>query len=375
MFEQLQLAPEAQGWIHLVWLVPLAAVLHLWSRGRRQRKLAVFGFDREKSAPWLRSLHRNRLRKAVLFCLGAAFLTAAAVQPRCNPEKTRFKTSARDIAILLDVSRSMLAEDLLPNRLERAKLEVARLCDQLRGDRIGLIVFAGEAVIKSPLTSNYSYFKSVLRNVDTRSAATGGTKIGDAVLKAVYDLFGLNPAAGAADGDGVQAGETVLEAERRQQRETFADILLITDGENLESHPVRAAEIAASVGLGIYAVGLGSETGSRIPIRGADGKLDYVRDRAGNEHLSKLDSKTLQDMVNASPRGAYLPVGTYNFDLVSFHEKQIAPEGGRELFEENISWTEIFQPFLLAGFVLYLAHLLLSERPRQGQLAPAEVTP
>ncbi|MBI4601320.1 MAG: VWA domain-containing protein, partial [Planctomycetes bacterium] len=133
----------------------------------------------------------------------------------------------------------MLADDLKPSRLERAKLEVERLCDQLKGDRIGLIVFAGEAVIRSPLTSNYSYFKSVLRTVDHRSAASGGTRIGDAVRKALTDLFGFTSAS-APEEEGVKPGETVLEEERRKAKETFADILLVTDGEDMDSYPLHA---------------------------------------------------------------------------------------------------------------------------------------
>ncbi|MBI4605982.1 MAG: hypothetical protein HY721_28795, partial [Planctomycetes bacterium] len=152
----------------------------------------------------------------------------------------------------------------------------------------------------------------------------------------------------------------------------FADILLVTDGEDMDSYPLHAARAAAEHGVGIYAVGLGSEEGTRIPVRTEGGTVEYLRSKDGGEVRSKLDSKTLHDMVNASPRGQYLPAGTYNFDLVGFYEKTIAAEGGREVYEENVAWTEIFQPFLLAGLALYLAYLLYPERPRAGGLTPVE---
>ena len=375
MFEEFELAPHAQQWIHLVWFVPLVVGLCAWGISARAKKLGVFGYDPARSLDWLRSLRRLRLRRAFLFAAALVCLTAAAVQPRANPEKTRFKTVARDIVVLLDVSKSMLAADLQPNRLERAKLELERLSEHLQGDRIGLIVFAGDAVIKCPLTSNYSYFKRMLRTVDPRSASQGGTKIGDAVRKALTDLLGIRNRTVETEEQGVKPGETVLAEERQGERENFADLVLITDGEDMDSYPVHAARAAAEANVGIYAVGLGSEQGSPIPITVVGDQVEYLRSGDGEIVRTKLDSKTLHEMVNAAPRGHYLPVGTYNFDLVDFFEKTVAQEEGRDIYDEQVFWTEIFQPFLLAGLVLYLLHVLAPERPKSGQLALVETSP
>src|SRR2546422_1300002 len=263
MFEQFELATDARIFLHLVWAAPLVLGLCAWSMARRARTLGIFGFDRARSAPWISSLRRRRWWRAGLLAAAVILLTAATVQPRCNPEKTSYKTSARDIAVLLDVSRSMLAGDLQPSRLERAKLELSKLCDHLKGDRLGLIVFAGDAVIKCPLTSNYTYFKRVLRDVSPRSTSQGGTRIGDAVRKALSDLLGVDRGESTTQ-RGVKPGETVLEEERKGEKQTFADILLITDGEDMDSYPVHAARKAADLNVGIYAVGLGSEEGSPI---------------------------------------------------------------------------------------------------------------
>jgi Ca-activated chloride channel family protein len=372
MFEQFDV-PALNPWIHLVWSAPLVLALAAWSIAGRRGLLDVFGWDPARSASWFAALRRRRWRRAFALALALICLTAAAVQPRSNPERATYATAARDIVIILDVSRSMLAADLKPSRLERAKIELSRLADRLHGDRLGLIVFAGDAVIKCPLTSNYTYFKTVLRNVDTRSAPKGSTRIGDAVRKALSDLLGIDRGERTREAK-VKAGDTVLEEEMKGEKETFADLLLITDGEDHDSYPVHAAQRAAQLGVGIYAVGLGSEEGSPILVTTKDGKTEYVRTRQGEVVKSRLDSRTLQDMVNAAPRGQYLPVGTYNFDLVDFYDKTIAKEAGRQVGEEQIFWTEIFQPFVLAGLVLYLVHLLIAERPRRGQLVVPEVT-
>ena len=366
------------GWadlLLLLWTVPAVLVIFAWSIPARMRKLALFGYDPIKSAPWLRSLRARRWMRAVLLSISLAFLALATAQPRGNPDKTRYKTTSRDIAVVLDVSKSMLADDIKPNRLERSKLELEDLCEAVKakgsGDRLGLIVFAGNAVVKCPLTSNYSYFKRVLRTIDAHSASQGGTRIGDAVRKALSELLGARPDAPAED-EAAKPGETVITEERKAKREAFADILIVTDGEDMDSFPLKAAQAAREADIGIYAVGLGSEQGSPILIRGANGQVEPLKDRSGEVHLSKLDSKTLQDMINSAPRGSYYAVGTLNFDLADFFQKTIALEAGREVEDEQVSYTEIFQPFLLAGFVFYVFFLALNERPRQGQLAQLE---
>jgi Ca-activated chloride channel family protein len=374
MIQDFELASGAGHWIHLVWAAPLLLLLLAWSLSARARTLGVFGYDPARSAEWLASLRRRRWRRAIALAAAVLFLAAAAVQPRCNPEKTTYKTSARDIAVIVDVSKSMLASDLAPSRLERAKLELSRLCtpERLKGDRVGIIAFAGDAVIKCPLTSNYSYVQGVIKTLSPQSASQGGTRIGDAIRKALSDLLGADRGQEAPAADRARPGETVLEEELRGKKETFADILLITDGEDMDSYPVEAAKQAARVDVGIYAVGLGSEQGSPIPVRGEGGAVEYLRDPDGEVVRSRLDSKTLHEMVNMAPRGQYLPVGTQNFDLVDFYENTLDRESGREVVEEQVFWTEVYQPFLFAGIALYMAHLLLPERPRRGRLAIEE---
>lgn len=368
MFEQFEM-PAVDPWVHLFWAAPLLLVVTAWSIARRRHTLLVFGYDAVRSQAWLRSLTRRRWRRAILFSVAIVFFTAAAVRPRCNPESETYKTASRDVAVLLDVSRSMLAGDLQPSRLERAKDEIMRLADHLHGDRVGLVVFAGDAVIKCPLTRNYSYFKSIVRHIATSSASQGGTRIGDAVRKALSDLLGFHSSGETLGTEGPKVGETVMADEMRGEKTSYADVLLITDGEDHDSFPVKAAQRATQLNVGIYTVGLGSEEGSTIPIEGRDGRIEYLKDRDGQLVKSVLDSKTLLEMTNMAPRGAYLPVGTQNFDLRDFYDRTIAQDSRRDVIEKRVFWTEIFQPFLLAGLFFYLLYIAVVERSKTGQLA------
>lgn len=363
-------------WLWLLWASPLVIALAGWGMAARAARLRRFGYDAARSAVWLKTLWLRRWQKAFLLAIAMVFLTLSAAQPRANPQKTKFKATARDLAVVLDVSKSMLAEDIQPSRLERSKLELEDLCDAVKakgsGDRLGLVAFAGNAVIKCPMTSNYSYFKRVLRTVDFRSAPQGGTRIGDGVRKALSELLGARVQ--VQEDANPRAGETVLADERKARAESFADILIITDGEDMDSFPLKAAQAASVADVGIYAVGIGSPEGSPIPIRNARGAIELLKARDGEVVRSKLDEKTLLDMVNAAPRGGYLPVGTSDFDLADFFAKTIAQEVGREIEDEEIAYTEIFQPFLLAGLAFYAAYLARSERPRRGQLERMEAT-
>jgi Ca-activated chloride channel family protein len=374
VIEDLQFA--ADGFVHLLWAALLVLAAAAWGLARRRQRLEVFGLDAARHAAWLTACRRRRWTHACLLAVALAFLTAAAVEPRSNPTKESIRSRGRDLAVLLDVSRSMLADDLKPSRLERAKLELQRLADRLRGDRVGLIAFAGNATVLSPLTSNYSFFKSVVRNVSPQSASQGGTKIGDAIRKALKDLFGLQSSAPAADSEhgksGAEGGATVLASDEAPAQETYADILLITDGEDHSSYAERAAATAAEHGVGLYIVGLGSAEGSPIPIETEAGRKDLMY--KGEVHRSALDSTFLQNLTlvkaersDRTIRGAYLPAGTDNPDIADFYEKTLRAEKGREFFEEHVSWTEIFQPFLLAGFCFFLAFLALPERPPRAR--------
>ncbi len=224
----------------------------------------------------------------------------------------------------------MLAEDLLPNRLERAKTEIIDTMSRLSGSRVALLEFAGASVIKSPLTTDYAFFRSAVESLSVNDIARGGTMIGDALREAMTQI--LDP-----------------------KEKNFKDIILITDGEDHESFPVEAAKAAGEQGVRLIIIGLGDENqGTKIPVIDADGKKEFLTYN-GEEVRSKLDADTLRAMAAATPGGKYLNVGTGAFDLGEIYLRLIASAEKKELQGDVImKYQELFQIFILISFVILL---------------------
>ncbi|KPK77024.1 MAG: hypothetical protein AMJ79_04670 [Phycisphaerae bacterium SM23_30] len=271
--------------------------------------------------------------------MSAGSVVVALTQPGWNPRPEKIARRGRNIVVLMDVSRSMLAEDLYPNRLEHAKLAVGDLLDVLDGDRVGIVAFAGSCVVKCPLTQDYGFVRMALVDIGPESINRGGTNIGDAIRKATEEVFD------------------------RQERD-YKDIILITDGEDHESFPLNAAEKAAQEGVRIYAIGLGDDReGSRIPITGSDGEKTFLKYQ-GEEVWSKLDSYTLGKIALATG-GKYWQVGTGTFDLAELYSSSIAPAVKKELESTTIMrYDEKFQIFLALALGLLVLEAFISERKK-----------
>jgi Ca-activated chloride channel family protein len=326
--------------LYLLWLVPVLAAFYLWASYRRKQALHGFVDDDLLGRIGLSINVTGRVWKAVLLTLAFAFVAFATAEPAWNPKPQTIERKGRDIMILLDVSKSMLAEDLVPNRLERAKLAIEDMVERLQGDRIGLIVFAGTAVLKVPLTTDYGFFSLILDEIDTESVSRGGTKIGDAVRKAMDEGFD-------------------------NQEKKYKDIILITDGEDHDSFPVQAAEEAGEKGIRIIAVGIGDENqGRRIPITDSQGNRTFMTYQ-GREVWSKLDANTLRKMANATPGGKYLNVATGTIDLGDVYTKLIASEEKRDVETKTMElYEEKFQIFLGVAFFLLVMEMTVAERKR-----------
>jgi Ca-activated chloride channel family protein len=233
----------------------------------------------------------------------------------------------------------MLAEDITPNRLERSKIAISDLLEVLRGDRIAIVTFAGNASVKCPLTQDYAFVRMALADITTESTSRGGTMVGDAIRKAAEEVFD------------------------KQSRE-YKDLILITDGEDHDSFPVQAAEKAAEEGVRIIAIGLGDDaTGSRIPITGPRGEKTFLKYQ-GQEVWSKLDSDTLREVAYATDGGKYLTVapGT-TMDLGRIYEDLIASAEKRELESVTMmKYDEKFQVFIALAIGMLMGEVLVSER-------------
>ena len=323
--------------LYLLWVLPLLFAFFLYSANRRKQLLErLINIDLQQKLIFVNPVRRRW--KAVLILAGFVLLVIGLARPAWNLQQTTITRRGRDVVFVLDVSKSMLAEDLAPNRLERAKLAIADVVDKLQGDRVGLLVFAGSAAVKCPLTLDYGFFRMILENISTDSISRGGTMIGDAI-RLVHDQMLDN------------------------QEKKYKDIVLITDGEDQESFPIEAANEAAEKGVRLLIVGLGDENeGKRIPITDASGRRTFMKYQ-GQEVWSRLNAHTLRAMAMATPGGRYLNVATGTIDLGEVYQQLIGSAEKKELEEETIEkYEEKFQVFIGIAFLLLGIEALISER-------------
>lgn len=328
------------GWVlFLIWvLLALAAAWLLLFRGKRR------AMEKFLAEPMLVKLvpsaRPSRFYwQLVLVAVGLLLLLVAAARPQWGVEERTVFQRGRDLIIALDVSRSMLAQDVHPDRLQRAKADIQDLLRELRGDRAALFAFRGLAVQLCPLTTDYAYMEQVLDDVSPESAPRGETNLGDAIEKALV------------------AFETDEGAHRA--------LILISDGEDLAGKAKAAAEKAKKAGVVIFTVGLGDPKGATIPgVSKGDPHLTYQ----GKEVVTKLQHETLKDIAETTG-GAYVPVGVANVKLGKLYRDHLSKIAARDI-EESLQKRMIdrFQFFLLPGIVALLAGAFLS----RGRLAKRE---
>lgn len=270
----------AVEFLWLLWLLPLIAAGYAWSGMAARRRLRRFadpklwgGIVRDARGGW------RAAARPVLFLLGAALLAVALGRPQTGAHPVEVKRVGVDVMVALDTSYSMAAEDVAPNRLAVAKREIERLSRALEGNRLGLVVFAGDSAVECPLTLDADTFRMFLGSVTYNAAAAGGTDIAGALRKA-------------------SAAMQNSEAKSRI-------IVLITDGEDHEGDPLAAAKAAAAEGTKLHTIGIGGAQGAPIPLRGPRGELlGYKKDRAGNTVFTRLNDAALRGMA-AAGGGAY----------------------------------------------------------------------
>ncbi len=282
---------------------------------------------------------RNQKIKLTLVFFVFAFSILALARPLWGQREQQLVSRGHDVMIALDVSRSMYAEDIKPNRLERAKYEISKLINRMQGNRIGLVLFAGEAFVQCPLTLDYSAANILLEEVSIGSVPVPGTALTKAIDKSL---------------DSFPPGE-------RESRV----IILITDGEETLGDPEQAAERAEEEGVLIYAIGIGDPMGVPIPIRNEEGELEgYVEDKEGNVVNSKLDEDTLQNIC-LTTGGAYYRVRSIDFGLNKIYE-HMEQRRQQKLLDTRFltQYEERFEYFLLPALILLLIEMLLSDRKR-----------
>lgn len=285
---------------HPTWLwglLCLPAVAFWLAYGERRGRSALEAFTGKRLSDALapgRSW-RKALAKGTLQTLALGLVVVALAAPRFGVQLVKVEREGIDIVIALDTSLSMLAEDMLPSRLERAKHEIVDLIDGLSGDRVGLVVFAGSAHAVCPLTVDYAAALMFARAIDVYMVSEPGTAIGEAITTSV----------------------ALFDPSVRRDRA----IILVTDGENHEGDPVQAAAEAREAGIRIFTIGIGEPKGELIPERGTDGMVaGYKKDRRGETVLTQLDEGTLQRVAEASG-GKYLPATREGLELAVLYDE------------------------------------------------------
>jgi len=336
----IQFAHKEILWFLLAALFMLIGYLFYWRY--RKRSLAKMGDT------WLmdtlmpdasRSAHHW---KFVLLFLGVTLLIIAVSGPRVGSKLEEVEQKGREIIIALDVSNSMLAEDIKPSRLERSKQMINRMVDRMSNDKIGLIVFAGDAYTQIPITDDYPSVKMFLSGAGPDMVSKQGTAIGSAIKLAVRSF--------STNGEDILPGAVIPNQA----------IVVITDGENHEDDAVSEAAKAIEKGIKVYTVGLGDPNGVPLPVR--PGSSSTRRDRDGQVVVSKLNEKLLVEVARAG-NGAYIAGDRIN-SLIDELEQVQKTELKSRVFAE---FAERFQYF--AGFALFFLVIEFFIRSRKHPLS------
>lgn len=330
---------------HILWLllmVPALVGLWIWLLRRNRKRLeqfadrSMFGRLIPDASAWRPSL------KFGLIIAALAFLILAIANPQQGSKMVKGERLGSDISICLDISNSMMAEDIQPNRLERSKRTVTNLLNELGSDRISLIVFAGSSYVQMPLTNDYSAVKLFLDQIDCSMIEAQGTAIGDAIEKAM-ESFGYG------------------DEEREWKKNQGRAIIVISDGENFEDDAEAAARKAAAEGVRVCTIGMGLAEGTPIPQYRGGQRVGYKRDNNGNTVTTHLDEATLTAIAHAG-KGVYVRANNINSgvqEIVNMIEGLEKEHYGESMFSE---YESRYQYPLVAALICLLAELLIFER-------------
>lgn len=329
------------GNLNWAWLVFALGLLMLAGAAWSRRTGLLFASS-EMLARVLPTSSRWRHVLARIACLSTfILLVACLIDVRWGRVEREIPQTGIEVMFVLDVSRSMLAEDVSPSRLERAKQMIKDTIDEMNGDRVGLAIFAGEVRQRIPMTNHYDDFKQTLDEVSPSDLVRGGSRLGDAIRIAAEGFL--------------------------SQVHDHQAMVILTDGEDQESKPVdEARQLHEEKGVRIFTIGLGDLVqGARVPVE-YDGRRDYLQ-FDGQQVWSKLDGKTLTDIAQATS-GAYIPAGTKQVNMADVYHGYVANLEQTEFETARVNRLEArYQWFLLPGILLLIAELVTGTwTPRDG---------
>jgi Ca-activated chloride channel homolog len=315
--------------------IPIMLLLVVWYFISRKKKLKRLGDVSlvQQLIPY--SSRRKRIAKVILFLLGFSSLIIALCNLQTGSKLTEVKREGADIIVCLDVSNSMLAQDLSPNRLTRAKYALEKMIDLLEGDRLGLVIFAGEAYVQLPITTDYNAAKMFLESIGPGMVPVPGTNLADAIKK---------------------ASESFSNDEGKNRA-----IILITDGENHESEAIEAADEAGKKGIMISTIGIGSQNGVPIPLIENGAVKGYRKDKDGQTVVTKLNADLLKTIAGKAS-GVFVQASQSDLGLGAVLDKIGELDKAQLESKMYTDYEDQFQWFLGLALILFFVEFLISER-------------
>jgi len=319
----------------LLGVIPIIVLVFLFVQNWKRRKLRKFG-NKEIVKRLMPNVSRSLpVVKFVLYTMAMISLLIGLANLQFGTKLEEVKREGIDLMICLDVSNSMLAEDLSPNRLERSKRAIYQLIEKLHNDRLGIIVFAGQAYVQLPITTDYSSAKLFLETIGTDIVPTQGTSIGSAINLAMESFDFENG--------------------------TSKSIIVITDGENHEDDAKTAAIEATDKEVTVHTIGMGSEKGGPIPVYKNGAQIDFRKDNQGNTVVTKLNEQMLKEIATAG-NGSYVRASNANAGLgivMDEIDKMEKKEFGSKSFKD---YEDRFQIFLIIALLLIVLEYFISNR-------------
>jgi Ca-activated chloride channel family protein len=326
-------------YLYLLLLIPLLVLLFVYARRRKRKALTDFG-DINLVLRLLPEYSSSReILKFTIWSLAWIMIVIGMADPQTGSKLEKIKRKGVDMVFALDVSNSMMAQDITPNRLERAKQAIIHLLGKLENDRVGLVIFAGKSYIQMPLTTDYSATRLFLSNINPGMIPVQGTAIGDAIETSASGFGGT-----------------------KQSKA----IIIITDGENHEDNAVDAARSASANGIRVFTIGIGQPEGAPIPVFSGSTQIGYKKDASGITVITRLNEPMLQEIAKAG-NGIFVRANNSQsgvqevFDQINKLEKAEYNEAFFSDYEDR------FQFFILAALILIISEMLIASR--KGRLA------
>jgi Ca-activated chloride channel family protein len=336
----------------LLWLllvIPPALAAFFWRSGRQRERLLTQFVEPRLLAGLLAGISpaRRKVRHALII-VAVTLLVLAAARPQWGYSREEVNVKGLDIIVAIDTSKSMLAEDIAPNRLARAKLAALDLLQLAKTDRLGLVAFAGGAFLQCPLTIDDTVFRQSLDTLDVNIIPQGGTALAEAITTALTAF---------KEGDNHQV------------------LVIFSDGEDNDEGAVAASQDAAKAGMKIFTVGVGTPDGEILRMKDAKGRTDYIRDATGNAVKSRLNETLLREVASATEGGFYIPLRGARA-INELYEKGLAVLPKSESQEKTLKqFHEQYHWPLGAAILLLFIEILLPQRKRENRKSPTAGRP